>query len=146
MPRFIFLKDPWPCTIFCSVFIHYALIMLPKRFYWLAPQYGVNYCFVHNQDHKSEQIIQLRNNLSGFTDVVLLHWLCSGQEFIGVSLRCHDLCASSFPGPTPLSKMTRVVKEKRLITRACTAQLLFCVFVTLNLQTWQISCLVLCLV
>ena len=26
MTRFIFLEGPWPCTIFCSVFIHYAWV------------------------------------------------------------------------------------------------------------------------
>ena len=40
------LEGPRPCTIFCFALIHYAWIMLPTRFYWLVPQYGVNNYYV----------------------------------------------------------------------------------------------------
>ena len=40
------LEGPRPCAIFCFALIHYAWIMLPTRFYWLVPQYGVNNYYV----------------------------------------------------------------------------------------------------
>ena len=34
-----------------------------------------------------------------------------------MTLRCHDLCATSSPGPTPLFKMAGVIKEKAQETK-----------------------------